>query len=56
LLSLHNKQNIKRTWYDKNQEEKREKKRNDLREIKVKFKVFERCCIDTKYLCDIPVY
>jgi len=35
---------------------KKRKKRNDLREIKAKFRLFEKCCIDTKYLCDIPIY
>lgn len=38
------------------QRRRKRKKRNDLREIKAKFRLFERCCIDTKYLCDIPVY
>lgn len=37
---------------------KRRKKkiRRNLREIKDKFRVFERCCLDTKYLTDIPCY
>lgn len=36
--------------------EKKKKKRNDLREIKAKFSLFEKCCVDTKFLQDIPVY
>lgn len=36
---------------------KRKKKvRNNLREIKEKFRAFERICIDTKHLYDIPSY
>lgn len=35
---------------------KKKKVRNDLREIKDKFRSFEKNCIDTKHLCDIPCY
>lgn len=36
---------------------KRKKKvRRDLREIKDRFRLFERNCVDTKYLSDIPAY
>ena len=35
---------------------KKRKVRKNLREIKEKFRAFERNCIDTKYLYDIPAY
>jgi len=35
---------------------KKKKVRNDLREIKDKYRAFERNCVDTKHLYDIPVY
>lgn len=35
---------------------KKKKVRNDLREIKDKFRSFERNCVDTKHLYDIPCY
>lgn len=35
---------------------KKKKVRNDLREIKDKYRAFERNCLDTKHLYDIPSY
>ena len=35
---------------------KKKKVRRDLREMKDKYRAFERNCIDTKHLYDIPVY
>ena len=51
---------IRKTWRINGISSRKRRKKHvtkqNLREVKKQFKLFERCCEDTKDLCDIPEY